>query len=506
METWFRVTTSPPSASHPVAESPSLVAVVDIGSNSVRMVVYQGTGRAPVPVFNERTLCALGKTLGKTGRLYGPGVLIALDHLRRFAAIGHAMGVGRWEVLATEAVRSARDGGSFVEQATAILGCPIHILSGDLEAEASALGVIAGIPGADGLTGDLGGGSLELVALDSGRIGKRISLPLGALRLKGEFGNDIGRARRHVERVLGDVGWLEAMKGRTLYPVGGSWRAFAHVHMNHTNHPLHVVHGYRLPMRSIMEVLHLVSRLGQKSLARIPGVPKARLSTLHLAAIVLETLITAARPSMIEFSANGLREGWLFRSLDEATRARDPLLAAARDLAAQDRRFPSSAQPLSAWIRPLFPDETPEQARLRDVAACLSDVGWRIHPDSRADDAFLRVLHLPFTGLDHRMRVMLAFAIAARYGGGGDNSKSAHGALISAEDLTHAQALGRALRFALSLSGGANALFEGLTLRLTRKSVILNVRKERDFMIGDAARHRFDQLARRLGRRPRIMV
>lgn len=482
-----------------------LTAVVDIGSNSVRMVVYLDGGRAPVPVFNERTLCGLGRRLSTTHRLDPQGVKSALQHLRRFGRLGRSMGVESWHVLATEAVRSADDGPDFVDDVADIMRAPVEILTGAAEAETSAMGVISGTPDADGMMGDLGGGSLEIVTLDRGQTGRRATLPLGALRLKADFNDDIAAAERFVGGVFNDVDWLPEVRGRTFYPVGGAWRAFANVHMGHTGYPLHVIHGYHLSRRDALDTLRLVSRLSQRSLGRIPGVPKARLATLHLAAVVLGVLLTRAQPSDVVFSAYGLREGWLYRNLTREQRALDPLVEGAAELAARDPRVGTSGETLAAWTAPLFADAPPARQRLREAAAHLADINWRDHPDYRAEDAFWKVLHLPLPGLDHAERAMLAFAISARYGGGPrDGHKDAIAPLIDAEALDFAILLGRALRLALTISGGTNDILEKSSLKLTRKTLTVNLPPGDGYLVSDVARRRLTSLAKRIGRAPRV--
>ena len=487
--------------------SQPLTAVIDIGSNSVRMVVFSGTGRAPVPIFNERTLCGLGRSLNATGRLDPHGVETALKHLARFAALTKAMDVSTKEVLATEAVRAAADGDAFVAEAEVALGAPITILDGETEAEASALGVVSGIPDADGIMGDLGGGSLEVVALDRGVPGTRATLPLGSLRLREDVQGATDKARKLVDAALKQVDWLGEIRGRTFYPVGGAWRAFASVHMGHYDYPLHIIDQYSLSRAEALSLLTLVSGLSLRSLAKIPRVPKARLATLPTAAVVMERLISLVRPARIVFSANGLREGWLYRRLPMACRAEDPLIAGCSDYAARTSRFRFPSEALSDWITPLFPNQSPRQARLLYAAAILSDIGWRDHPDYRAQDMFSRVLHLPVTGLDHAERVILAFAVSASYGGG--RRGPAHGLvrpLINDRELDFAMNLGRALRLARTLSGGAMEMLHATQLELTPTHVVLRLPKGASYLVSDTTARRFSVLAQGLHRRARVVA
>jgi len=466
-------------------------------------VVFAGDGHWPVPVFNERTLCGLGRGLAKSGRLDPDGVELALSHLKRFSELGRAMGVSRWEVFATEAVRVAKDGKAFVAKAENSLGAPLKILDGDLEAMSSANGVVSGIPGADGLMGDLGGGSLEIVVLDKGKPGARASLPLGPLRFSAKELSDMTQAESRIDAALKKVPWLKDMAGRGFYPVGGAWRALANVHMGQTEYPLHVIHQYEMERRDALDTLKLVGRMSPQSLGQIPRVPKVRLATLPIAAKLMERLVLQAKPDHVVFSAHGLREGWLYSGLSKDQRKEDPLLAGCAEYGRREARFGTPGPALAEWTAPLFPDDGADWARLRRAAAYLAEVGWRDHPDYRAEDNFSRILHLPLAGIRHEERVLLAFMVSARYGGGRTGLvKRQMRPLIDSEDLTHAITVGRALRLGLSLSGGTEDILAAVGLAMDKNAVTLTFGKGGGHMLGDAAARRFEALARRLGRKP----
>ncbi len=155
------------------------VAVVDIGSNSLRLVVYDGVRRAARIMLNEKVLCGLGRGLSETGRLNQEGVEQARVNLQRFVSLARAIGVSRLDVLATAAVRDADDGREFAAEIERRFGVRVRILAGAEEGRYSALGVLSGIPDAQGFAGDLGGGSVELVPVAKGRAGAGATLPIG---------------------------------------------------------------------------------------------------------------------------------------------------------------------------------------------------------------------------------------------------------------------------------------------------------------------------------------
>ena len=228
-------------ASAKPGEAHGRVAVVDIGSNSVRLVVYDAPTRLPIPMYNEKAQCALGRGLGASGVLHPGGVECALSSIKRFVGLAKAMGVEELELVATAAVREAADGPDFVSRIRDATGHDIQILSGEDEAKYAALGLLMGVPQADGVIGDLGGGSLDLVGLDTGTFTHSATLPFGHIRLSEAADGNPERARDIVLEAMSKLKWLPSVKGRTLYAAGGSWRALARIPIDQTSHHLHVV-------------------------------------------------------------------------------------------------------------------------------------------------------------------------------------------------------------------------------------------------------------------------
>ena len=462
------------------------VAVVDIGSNSVRLVVFDVYDRTLRPLFNEKVLCGLGRDLSSTGRLNADGVSLARESLQRFTELAEAMGVGRTDLLATAAVRDAEDGPDFVAEIERICGCPVKVLNGVEEGRLAATGVIAGLPAATGVVGDLGGGSLELVEVRDGEPGRSSTLPLGPFRLIELCGRDVSAMRREVDQQLACVDWIEekaAESGqRVFFPVGGAWRNLARLHIALRDYPLHVIHGYRMRRADVEDIEGVIGRLGPSSLSGIKGITRRRQETLPAAAVVLARVLKALRCKNIVFSAYGLREGHVFEALPPEEQARDPLMAAAEEMAENGSRFGGMSDQLFAWTTPLFPKEEPAQQRLRRASCLLSDIAWREHADYRATQALQRILYFPFSGIDHGERVFLAYAAYTRYGGSdGTDEIDRFLTLLSNGAAGRARILGLAQRLAYQVSGATGAVLEQcalsfdrarkLTLRLPSKGV-----------------------------------
>ncbi|MCK6453940.1 MAG: Ppx/GppA family phosphatase [Alphaproteobacteria bacterium] len=483
----------------PPAAREGRIGVIDIGSNSIRLVVFERLERAPVALFNEKVMCGLGRRLEETGRLDGEAIQRALANLSRFVALAAAMNVTRLEALATAAVRDAKNGPEFIRDVARACKLQARVLDGEEEARLSALGVLSAEPAADGAMGDLGGGSLELVGLKGGRLGRHATLPLGPLRMIQGADPSRRRLKEAIERQLGTLDWLGEIEGRNFYPVGGAWRALARVHMEQTGHALHVIHDYELRWGDAEEFLQLVSRLSPNSLSKMYGVSRRRHETLPYAALLMLVLARAMKPKRIVFSAFGLREGWLYDLLPPEERARDPLIAAAADHAREVGRFGEDGLILADWMAPLFPDEPAPLARLRRAACLYADIGWHDHPDYRAGHGFDRALRMPVVGIDHPGRAYLAAAIFARYGGDRDAPPVALARkLLNREALRQAWIAGLAMRLGLTLTGGTPALLRGA--RLFRRAGKL-VQQQGDGampladLMGEVAQRRFDALA-----------
>lgn len=475
-------------------------AVVDLGSNSVRLVVFEGSSRNPVPIFNEKAVLRLGRGLQATGRLNEDGTAQALTVMNRYAAIARAMQADPFEVLATAAVRDAQNGPDFIRQLQARLpGVPITVLSGEEEADLSAAGLLCGIPDAHGLLADIGGGSLELVRLDRGRRTHARTLRLGVIRLAERAGGDTTRARAIAEADLAAEAWLPDMAGRDLYAVGGAWRALARIHIAQTGYPLSLLHHYTISREEARDLAGLVATASRRQLEKLPGIPRRRVDDLSFSAVVLRRLLRIAGVKRVIFSANGLREGWYMRHVAPALRDEDPLLAAGHEYARRFARDPALPPALLGWTDPLFPGDSGEARRLREAACWMSDIGSRDHPEYRAEQAFLRILRQPGIGLDHQARAFLGLALALRY----EAEPDAHflvpaRQLLSPDASRRATILGVALRLAYTLSAGTAQLLSGTRL-VPGARLTLELAEGTGVFAGESVTRRLDRLAETLG-------
>ena len=485
----------------------SSVAVIDIGSNSVRLVVYETMARSLVTIFNEKALCGLGREVQSTGLLAEDAVARALTALRRFRALCKIQQVGRVYAIATAACRDARNGPDFIAKAERICGAEIQILSGPREAKLSALGVVSGIHNPDGIVGDLGGGSLELIDVRRNRVHSGVTLPLGSLALQDASRKSLKRAERIVKADLSSVAHLKAGRGRTFYAVGGTWRALARIHIIQSGYPLHVMHGYSIPAADALDFAQRLRRIvSTNMLANIEAVADARRPLLAYAALVLEYVIRVARPKTIVFSTFGVREGLLYEMLPQAERAKDGLLCAAQDLNELLSRSARHAQELIDWtdrlVRVVKLRETDEERRLRHTACLLSDIGWRVHPDYRGEQTLNLITHGNFGGITHQGRAFVALSVFYRYAGLSEENEPPANIrnLIPVAMVERARVLGAAFRVAHLVSAARPGVLPATHFRSDGSKLTLVFEHKLVDLVADRASGRFKQLARLVGR------
>jgi exopolyphosphatase/guanosine-5'-triphosphate,3'-diphosphate pyrophosphatase len=485
----------------------SSVAVIDIGSNSVRLVVYESLSRSLVSVFNEKALCGLGREVQSTGLLAPDAVAKALTSLRRFRALCRIQKVGRVYVIATAACRDASNGPEFIAKAERICGVPIDILSGPREARLSALGVISGIHEPDGIVGDLGGGSLELIDVRGNRVRSGVTLPLGSLALQDSSRKSLKRAENIVRAAISDVGLLKGGRGRTFYAVGGTWRALARIHIVQSGYPLKVMHGYSIPAADALDFAQRLRRLAAAGrLADIEVVSDARRPLLTYAALVLEYVIRVAKPKTIVFSTFGVREGLFYEMLPADERADDGLICAAQNLNRLLSRSARHAEELISWTdrlaRVIHLRETAEDRRLRHAACLLSDIGWRVHPDHRGEETLSLITNGNFGSISHQGRAFVALAVFYRYAGLSEQNEppaDIRGLITPAMD-ERARLLGAAFRVAHLVSAARPGVLPAIHFRSRGRKLMLVFEHQMVDLVADRVGSRFKQLARLVGR------
>lgn len=469
------------------------IGIIDIGSNSIRLVVYAGIKRTPQPLYNEKVFCELGKGIEINGKLNPDGVKLAKEAIARLLTIARLLDVVELKIIATAAIRDAKDGDDFVSAIEKRYRIKVTVISGKREARLAAGGVMASFYQPEGLVGDMGGGSIELIHVKDQDTGEQDTLPIGPLRMLDATGGNAPKMKKLIGKRIGELKWLPKIKAQTFYAIGGSFRALAHIHMRQTDYPLHVLHNYRAKSSEITKLCRQITAMSPSQILKLPGLAARRAPSMIPAAMVLEQVIEQSGVSQVVFSASGIREGYLYEKLSPYLRAEDPLISSALMLTHKPAIAHAYAKELFVWMQPIFASESPQQRRLRMALCILSEIADRMHPEYRADWAFHHVLQSSLTGVDHREKVMLALALYHRYQTKLKDEFSVLD-LISSHDRLWAKLTGISAHLAYHLSGGmsGNLAFTNLTLK--RGEVQLYLSSDVEDLMSDSIRKRVEGL------------
>ncbi|MAK60804.1 MAG: exopolyphosphatase [Ponticaulis sp.] len=487
---------------------PRQQAVIDIGSNSVRLIVYQINGRNIVPRINEKVMAGLGEELAETGKLSPQGVESSLKALSRYTAICASLGVTNVSAIATAATRDAADGEKFCKTVEQNCGLKVRVLSGEEEAHYAALGVISAERDPTGLIGDLGGSSLELVEVKKGRLAKGKTYKLGPLALRMQSETITPKLKSYVQNELESRSKLPKV-GR-FFAVGGAWRAIASLHMAINDYPLRVLQSYSIPAKDAIDLCTLICDPKKRPENLIKSISSKRAASLHYTALALKSVLEACQAKEVVISAYGLREGLVFEGMDSETQKIDPLLAGVAILARSNQRqaaFSRSLQNFTSEILhnlpPVFNGDPLIENRLHEAAFILADMGAVMHPDHRSQIARQIVLRGAYTGLDHAGRAYLGLITATRY-----YRKYTPGALeemlLTPEQIERAKTVALLIRLAAEFSGRTDRILKRASLEMKRDSLILKVQSRHKDLVSEGVEKRLGHVASQMDLKPVI--
>lgn len=472
----------------------SRVGVVDVGSNSIRLVVFDGAARSPAYFYNEKVMAGLGQDMATTGRLNPAGVERGFIALRRFASLAKGMGVESLTCIATAAVREAEDGPEFQARVEKETGLKLWIIDGEEEARLSAQGVLLGWPDAKGLVCDIGGNSMELAEVEDGKVGKRVSSQLGPFRLQQIEGGKSG-LQKHIRNIMTQLAEKMGTHHERIYLVGGSWRAIARLDMERTQYPMTVLHEYQMSPESVLQTSEWIADHDLQQLRKSVSISNSRMELVPLATRVLTQLVETFQPKTLDISSYGIREGMLYEQMSDRLRARDPLIEVARFTERQMARMPGFGRKLFQFLQPLFVNELPERERLILAACLLHDTTWRAHPDYRAEACFDNVTRANMAALSHQERIFLGLALLHRYKNNRSQSTLAPlFKLLDDAQLRDAEILGKAMRFGAMFAIDDPSDAGRLTVRSKSGALELKLTATGQKLFGEVVEARFKAL------------
>jgi len=480
------------------------IAVIDIGSNSVRLVVYERQARTPTMLFNEKVLAGLGRGVATDGRLSTSSINLALAALNRFRSLCEHIEVKEVHTIATAAVRDAANGSQFVNEVEDLIGQKVRILNGKEEAYYSARGVMSGFWKPVGVVGDMGGGSLELLGIAGNDFGAGKTFPLGGIRLQEESGGSIAEAQKIAKATLQGFEWPEGEGRKAFYAVGGTWRSLAKLHLFQNGYPLNVMHNYEIPADEAIDFCRMIMQRGMDGMPFSEIISKQRRPLVPFGAVVLERVLREMKAERVLISATGVREGLLQDNLPAEMRAQDPVIEAARELAILRARSPEHAEELIKWTDDVFAeiniDENEEERRLRHAACLLADIGWRAHPDYRGEQSMNIISNAAFVGLDHPGRAYLALSVFYRHQGLIEEALSPRIRELATTRLKdRARILGAVLRVASLISASLPGVLQSASVIKDDEALLLKLPGAKARLDGERLRKRFTQFAKLMG-------
>lgn len=471
-------------------------AIIDIGSNTVRMVIYGGTMRAPTVLLNEKVTAKLGRDIASKGVLADEAIDLAMRGLRRFALLLRDLKIDDVETVATAAVREASNGKAFIADLKS-LGFKPKIITGEEEAQLSANGVMGAFPGARGTVADLGGGSLELVRLGKEGPYEPASLPLGTLRLPDFRGDSRSAMRKALEKAL-KKGVPDIPKGEPLYLVGGTFRTMAVYAMQEEGHPLSDPHGFEMSPEQAQRLIgKALANETVETLKARNRISSMRAEKLPDVSVLAEAMLSRLEPSRIIFSSWGLREGLIYASLPKHTKTRDPLLAGISVFADQRGAPATLAARIASWTVDAAPARKHGSERLRMAAISLALASMQIEPNIRLPQATDWALHKRWLAISGKERAMLAAAIEAN--GNAVDLPNDVTALADEEALDEAICWGLSVRLARRLGASSPRSLQESRLQVTDDKLTLTLAQSQGDLLGLSTEKDMKLLASRLG-------
>jgi len=458
------------------------IAIIDIGSNSLRLVLVQVTQDGFYKIINDlKESVRLGEGMTEKCELQAARVAEAIQTLSMFKQICDSVQTSEIIAVATEAVRKATNRQAFLERVKTEVGINVRVLSGDEEAYFGYLGVIHSLDLTEGLIMDLGGSSTELVWLQEQKIKEKVSLPFGAINLTDRFKlqNKITKEQekqllQYLNSYYRTIPWLAKLKGSQLIGIGGTIRNFGKIDRKRKNYPLDIAHNYRLKPNDIHEIYDLVKNKSLAQRQAIRGLSKARADIFVGGAAAVAALVNFCKLKEVIVSGKGLREGLLY---DYLSRHYQPIMNAFNfslhnNLANYQLDVKHAAhvchltKSLFTQLRNLHHLDSRVE-RILKAAAMLHDCGIAIRFYEQRKHVFYVILHSEINVLSHRELVMSA-AIAS-YNLKNDYKEN----LTAYKTLKTIQKLGILLQIAANLDRGRNGNITNIKCAIENDVVII---------------------------------
>lgn len=474
-------------------KSPETIGIIDIGSNTVRLVVFRSTvGGAFRLIDQARWSARLGHRLTSDGRLDDEAVQSLIEMLSHFVSICRKYEASAIRCVATAAMRAARNRDEVLTKLHAATGIAIEILTGEQEARYGGIAVMRSLPVTDGYVVDIGGGSTEISLIRDRRIVQAVSYPVGCVNVLENHGADmatgpvaaIERVHREVRRLLSASPWTSAYPGLPLIGLGGTVRAFAKVIQRSSDYPLPRLHGFEQSPESLEALLERLASMTTGERRKMPGLSKDRSDVIVPGLAILSGVMRHLRANKLVVSGNGIREGLLFETgmPDIPNDGSNPVLEhSIRNLnALYPSAPPDHLEQVSRLALALFDGLDGANRCSRDArawlgaAAKLYKIGATIDWNEYGNHTFYMLLHTHWNGFSHR-EIVLTAAIASYKNANANRRKLApYRTILREGDIEAAAKTGAVLQLAAALDRSESQAIRDLHLTLTGNELLLH--------------------------------
>jgi len=470
--------------------------IIDIGSNSIRLAIYEATPEGASRLVNENKESArLSGKINREGILEEQAILGIVPVLAQFREICEVYGCRTVRVAATAAIRNAANSVRIAERLKAETGLEIEILTGEQEAYFGFIGVAAGMETKDGLIIDIGGGSTEITLFRDRQLQHSVSLPIGAVNAQLKYGGledswgqaDTARLQQEIERLLSEHKWLAEHPGLALIGLGGTIRTLGKLDQRRRKYPVRLAHHYRLDAESLSYYADLLPYLPLEKRKALDGLPKSRADIIVPGLILLQTVFRHTGAACCVVSGTGLREGLLMDTLGIGVPEPTEVLARqAYGLLAFHAGAPLShfrqvsrfAERLSAVMEAggPAPEKASETGRLLFASSMLYKIGGAIRYHQYDKHTSYWLLHAPLGALSHREAVLCAAIVDCAAGGGKKGIDGELERLLEEGDPERIRELGSLLEIAIALDASETQCVEIEEARVQDGALLLRLK------------------------------
>lgn len=466
------------------------IGIIDIGSNSIRLVVYGRSVNGVFQVIDERKYTArLIELVDADHRIDVHQLQPMVGKLIYFKRICHIHKADTIRVAATAAIRNAANRNEIISYLCRQTGLQIEVLSGEQEAYYGFIGMANSLNVTDGFLIDIGGGSSEITLFRQRKVVKSVSFPFGCVNTSKTYeqidplsDSDIRNIQDMVRQALLNEPWLTTAPGLPMIGLGGAVRTIAKIEQLRTKYPLNRIHHYQIEDDSVSQMLQKLRALPLSKRKNVPGLSKDRADIICPGIIILQTIFQHCGCSHYIMSASGIRDGLFYEMIQpDAPLVPDVLEYSLQNLIAQHSRSLPQAhtQQVNRLSRLLFEGlhaykgTSEKDRRYLHIASLLYRIGMSIDNYGYSQHTFYIIMHARLNGLTHRELVLSALIASYTNKGHARTQIADYKDLLDDTDFARICRLGSLLQLAIALDKSETQSIETLHTRIHQNKFII---------------------------------